>query len=52
MTSAGIHMFPSYKATAIIINFLLAFILLQTVDWTIANEFEFFNGFPNTISGL
>jgi sterol desaturase/sphingolipid hydroxylase (fatty acid hydroxylase superfamily) len=35
--------------TTIVINFILAFILLQTADWTIANEFEFFNGFPNTL---
>jgi sterol desaturase/sphingolipid hydroxylase (fatty acid hydroxylase superfamily) len=26
--------------TTIVINFILAFILLQTADWTIANEFE------------
>jgi sterol desaturase/sphingolipid hydroxylase (fatty acid hydroxylase superfamily) len=35
---ASINMFLT--VTTIVINFILAFILLQTADWTIANEFE------------
>jgi sterol desaturase/sphingolipid hydroxylase (fatty acid hydroxylase superfamily) len=32
--------------TTIVINFILAFILLQTADWTIANEFGILQWLP------
>jgi sterol desaturase/sphingolipid hydroxylase (fatty acid hydroxylase superfamily) len=39
-------------ATTIIINFLLAFILLQTVAWTIANEFGVLQWLPQILLWL
>jgi hypothetical protein len=41
---ASINMFLT--VTTIVINFILAFILLQTADWTIANEFGILQWLP------
>lgn len=53
---AGINFF--FTLTTIIINFLLAFILLKTADWTIKNQFGILHWLPDmnfwlyTIIGL
>ena len=53
---AGVNFF--FTLTTIVINFMLAFILLKTADWTIANHFGILqwlpemNIWPYTIIGL
>ncbi|MES2410625.1 MAG: sterol desaturase family protein [Bacteroidota bacterium] len=53
---AGINIF--FTVTTIIVNFCLAFILLNTAEWTIKNDFGLLNWLPkfniwiNTIVGL
>lgn len=41
---AGINIFMTF--TTIVVNFCLAFILLQTADWTIANDFGILQWLP------
>ena len=42
------HALPNlfFTLTTIIINFLLAFLLLKTADWTVANDFGIINWLP------
>jgi len=42
------HALPNlfFTATTILINFLLAFLLLKTADWTVASEFGILNWLP------
>jgi sterol desaturase/sphingolipid hydroxylase (fatty acid hydroxylase superfamily) len=47
---AGINFFFTF--TTILINFLLAFILLKTSDWTIANNFGVLQWLPSISLGL
>jgi sterol desaturase/sphingolipid hydroxylase (fatty acid hydroxylase superfamily) len=47
---AGINFFFTF--TTILINFLLAFILLKTSDWTIANNFGVLQWLPSMSLGL
>jgi len=43
------HAFPNlfFTATTVVINFALAFLLLQTADWVQANNFGFINWMPD-----
>lgn len=43
------HALPNlfFTLTTVIINFVLAFLLLKTADWTVANKFGIINWIPN-----
>lgn len=43
------HALPNlfFTLTTVIINFILAFLLLKTADWTVANKFGIINWIPN-----
>ena len=43
------HAFPNlfFTATTVVINFALAFLLLQTADWVQANNFGLINWMPD-----